>query len=72
MKKLGLTEAWRLSEAELQAEWENELKAYKEDKRKQASKLRQRHLEVHSKSVKKAKSKATAARARWSRTQRML
>ena len=44
MKKLGLTEAWRLSEAELQAEWENELKAYKEDKRKQASKLRQRHL----------------------------
>jgi hypothetical protein len=72
MKKLGLTEAWRLSEAELQVEWENELKAYKEDKRKQASKLRQRHLEVHSKSVKKAKSKATAARARWSRTQRML
>ena len=72
MKKPGLTEAWRLSEAELQAEWENELKAYKEDKRKQASMLRQRHLEVHSKSVKKAKSKATAARAKWSRTQRML
>ena len=57
MKKLWLTEAWRLSEAELQAEWESELKAYKEDKRKQSSKLRQRHLEVHSKSVKNARAR---------------
>ncbi|CAJ1968250.1 unnamed protein product [Cylindrotheca closterium] len=55
LKKTGLTNAWKLSEADLQAKWYLEHQDYKEAKRKRAHQWRLEHLEIQSAAVQRAK-----------------
>ncbi|CAJ1944178.1 unnamed protein product [Cylindrotheca closterium] len=71
LKKTGLTDAWKLSEADLQAKWYIEHQDYKEVKRKRAHQWRLEYLETRSAAVQRAKKGNIKACTRRTRVQRM-
>ncbi|CAJ1933465.1 unnamed protein product, partial [Cylindrotheca closterium] len=64
LKKTGLSDAWKLLEADLQATWYLEHQEYKEVKRKRAHQWRLKYLESQSAAVQKAKKGNIKARSR--------
>ncbi|CAJ1953797.1 unnamed protein product, partial [Cylindrotheca closterium] len=71
LKKTGLSDAWKLSESDLQAKGHLEYQAYKEVKRERAQQWRLEYLENRSAAVQKAKKSNIKARTRRTRVQRM-
>ncbi|CAJ1927568.1 unnamed protein product [Cylindrotheca closterium] len=71
LKKTGLSDAWKLSEADLQGKWYLEHRDYKEAKRKRACQWRREYLELQSAAVQKAKKGNIKARSRRTRVQQM-
>ncbi|CAJ1945848.1 unnamed protein product [Cylindrotheca closterium] len=71
LKKIGLTDAWKLSEADLQAKWYLEHQAYKEAKRKRAHQWRLEYLEIRLAAVRRTKKGNIKARIRRTRVQQM-
>ncbi|CAJ1954054.1 unnamed protein product [Cylindrotheca closterium] len=71
LKKTGLTDAWKLSEADLQAKWYLEHHDYKEAKRKRAHQWRLEYLETRLAAVQSAKKGNIKACTRRAQVQRM-
>ncbi|CAJ1948193.1 unnamed protein product [Cylindrotheca closterium] len=64
LKKTGLSDAWKLSKADLQAKWYHEHQAYKDVKRKRAHQWRLEYLETRLAAVQSAKKGNIKARTR--------